>query len=360
MNINLQAPANPLGYGVAGIQLALALNRLGHEVAWWFIGPSYYDDCYAPLIERMTRNQESYDASAPSLRIWHQFDMASRIGHGIHCGMPIFELDELTAREKHHLDALNKIFVCSRWAMGVVNRGLPHRIRDTYVVPLGVEREIFNESVGEPQKGWTTFLNVGKWEVRKGHDILIEAFNQAFTPRDRVRLWMMNYNTHLPAETNQEWQAKYTNTKMGKQVSFLPRVQSARDVAKIMGDADCGVFPARAEGWNLELLEMMSMGKQVIATDYSAHTEYCTNDNAHLIKVTDLEPAQDGLWFHGEGQWAKFGDSQMEQLVHYMRLVHKEHAKIYNIAGVETAKKFSWKAAAERLVKCLEMPSTDY
>ena len=54
-----------------------------------------------------------------------------------------------------------------------------------------------------------------------------------------------------------------------------------------MSQVDCGVFPSRAEGRNLELLEMMSAGKHVITTDYSAHTEFCTKDNAGLVPITD-------------------------------------------------------------------------
>jgi glycosyltransferase involved in cell wall biosynthesis len=169
---------------------------------------------------------------------------------------------------------------------------------------------------------------------------------------------MMNYNTHLSAEDNEAWQQRYATTKMGKQVSFLPRVKSTLEVAKVMGDVDCGVFPARAEGWNLELLEMMSMGKQVIATDYSAHTQYCNADNCKLISIDELEDAKDGVWFSGEGQWAKFGDNQMEQLIHHMRQVHA--SKALNVAGIETAKRFSWKAAAERVVQCIQMDGTDY
>ena len=54
--------------------------------------------------------------------------------------------------------------------------------------------------------------------------------------------------------------------------------------------ADCGLFPARAEGWNLELLEMMACGKQVIATNYSAHTEFCTKENSILIESDENIP----------------------------------------------------------------------
>lgn len=361
MNINLQGPCNQLGYGVATTQLALSLDELGHNIAWWFIGPHEFDDCYKFQIDKMIRNQELFQYNAPSIKIWHQFDLASRIGTGIHCGMPIFELDRLTQREAHHLNSLDKIFVCSHWAMDVVNHTLPRRSADTYVIPLGVNRSIFNETIGSPQPGWTTFLAVGKWEVRKGHDVLIEAFNKAFTPRDRVRLWMMTHNPLISDELNKEWENKYKNTKMGAQISFIPREQSQSGVAAIMGDANCGVFPAKAEGWNLELLEMMSMGKHVIATNYSAHTEFCDKDNCRLIEVDEMEEANDGMWFNGEGQWAKFGESQIEQLINHMRQVHRDikEGKILNNKGISTAERFSWTNSANRLIKCIEMDRSD-
>ena len=68
-----------------------------------------------------------------------------------------------------------------------------------------------------------------------------------------------------------------------------------------MSQTDCGVFPARAEGWNLELLEMMSCGKNVIATNYSSHTEFCNSENCMLVETTELEDAHDGKWFRGQG-----------------------------------------------------------
>ena len=63
-----------------------------------------------------------------------------------------------------------------------------------------------------------------------------------------------------------------------------------------MAGADCGVFLSRAEGWNLGLLEMMAMGKPVITTNYSGHTEFATPANALLVEVPEVEPAKDGVF----------------------------------------------------------------
>ncbi len=122
-----------------------------------------------------------------------------------------------------------------------------------------------------------------------------------------------------------------------------------------MSKTDCGVFPSRGEGWNLEVLEMMACGKTIITTDYSAHTEFCTKDNSLLVTIKDLEMAYDGKWFHGQrGRWAKIGKEQVEQISKYMQHVHdlKSNGKLMrNEGGVATSKKFTWDYSADRILK---------
>ena len=124
-----------------------------------------------------------------------------------------------------------------------------------------------------------------------------------------------------------------------------------------MTQTDCGVFPARAEGWNLELLEMMSCGKQVIATNYSAHTEFCNDENCYLVNTDEKEDANDGFWFRGQGQWASIKEEQIDSLAEHMRDVHdkkKNDDLSINQAGIDTAKKFSWKNSAQKIIEAIE------
>ena len=64
-----------------------------------------------------------------------------------------------------------------------------------HVIPLGVDRGIFTETVSNRSE--TIFFNCGKWEFRKGHDFIVEAFNEAFEPSDDVELWLMCDNPFL-------------------------------------------------------------------------------------------------------------------------------------------------------------------
>lgn len=283
---------------------------------------------------------------ANCLRIYHQFSLAERIGRGKLIGFPIFELDKFNSRELHHLSYPDEICVCSKWAANIIKDQVK---RESHVVPLGVNTEIFKPA--EPRSDSTyVFLNIGKWEYRKGHDLITKAFNYAFGQYDDVELWMMNHNPFLKPHQVQDWENLYKNTKLGDKIRFQTRVSTHHEVSKIMEQACCGLFPARAEGWNLELLEMMAVNRPVITTNYSAHTEFCNKDNSYLLEVTETEPAEDGIWFHKQGNWAKLTQNHIKALAEFMRHCYTKDIRT-NQHGIETAKKFSWENTYNELSK---------
>lgn len=360
-NINLSCPINQLGYGVTGLNIAKALHELKHSVALYVIGNLDAPESYHEALKQMISNSKMPDWNAPSLRIWHQHDMAQFVGNGDKYGFPIFELDTFMDLEKHHLSYLDYWLVTSEWSKSIIVdqlksvRGEDEVNEKTSVIPLGVDRSIFRESVSHRKE--TIFYNCGKWEIRKGHDILIKAFDEAFNEDDSVELWMMCDNPFYSEEENFKWERLYRTSKLGEKVRIIPRQKTQEEVYNIMSQTDCGVFPSRAEGWNLELLEMMSCGKSVIATNYSSHTEFCNSDNCMLIETPEREKAMDGKWFRGQGDWAKIEEAQITELAQRMREVHekkKEDSLNINQAGVDTAKKFSWESSAKKILETIE------
>ncbi len=365
--LRLTAPINSLGYGVAGYNIFKELFKINSSTALYPISkPEFVDD---DILQGMrNRNNKNNWTAQPSVKIWHQNDVHTHIGKGLHVGFPIFELTEFNEEEKMSMSHCDKLFVCSQWAKDVVMDQCPpisyrgitfERFVDeerVHVVPLGVDAELFQPHISK--RDATIFFNCGKWEKRKGHDVLLECFNTAFEPTDNVELWMMCENPFI-GEMNQQWVDLYKNSPMGSKIRIIPRQQTHKDVYNIMKQADCGVFPARAEGWNLELLEMMACGKHVIATNYSAHTEFCNKDNCHLVEINKLEEAHDGVFFSGKlGKWASYNQSAKDQLIHHLRVVHKLkslHGCISNPEGIKTARKFSWKNSARELLNGLEL-----
>ena len=109
----------------------------------------------------------------------------------------------------------------------------------------------------------------------------------------------------------------------------------------------------------LPILEMMACGKQIVTTDYSGNTEFCTKDNSLLVDIKELEDAHDFImpqWFHGQGQWASIGMDQFDQFVYNMQSIHNKKQNrdnLFNRNGVETAKNFSWENSAKTIVQHL-------
>lgn len=379
MSINITCPVNQLGYGVVSLNILKALDAIGAEPAAWFLGPVEAPPEDHELLNRLSQRTQAYSNTAPSLRIYHQFDLAQHVGWGVHIGFPIFELTRFKTNELHHLGSQDGLVVCSQWAKQVLkNADWRFMDKDIFVVPLGVDRDIFRpQQVFEQgqisHELQTRFFNCGKWEYRKGHDVLCEAFNKAFEPNDNVALFLNCHNPCFQDQQkylayNKQWTDYYKNSKLGDKISISPsRLPRQQQVAELMRSMDCGVFPARAEGWNLELSEMLAMGKHVIATNYSAHTEFCTGGAARLVEPShdaegmQLEDAHDGIWFNADdpewrgtpGQWLRFGDDQMDQLVEHLRTVHrhKQEGNLgVNQAGIDAMAPFTWKATASKLV----------
>ena len=355
MNINIVAPINQLGYGISSLNIVKTLSD-NNDISLFMIGqPQVTNQNDADIISKCIKNSHFFDVNAPCIKIWHQHDMAQFAGRGKRIGFPIFELDKFNELEKHQLSTLDNIFVCSEWAKKVILNHIKISPKDVHVIPLGVDLSIF-KPCSMPSNSTTKFFNCGKWEIRKGHDVLVELFNSAFDEEDNVELHMMCENPFLSQSEQNEWINLYKKSKLGSKIHIIPRQNTQEEVYNIMTQMHCGIFPARAEGWNLELLEMLSCGKHVITTDFSAHTEFCNKDNALLIPISETEVAYDGKWFHGQGNWAKFDDNAKEIAISYMKNLHKlntENSLTINNIGIETAKKFSWNNTGRAILNAI-------
>lgn len=353
--INIISPIGYTGYGVAGLNIVKELSKT-HEVSLFQKGnPTVDNQEDADIVQKAILNQNVFDGIAPCLKIWHQFDLAEHIGSGKYLGFPFFELNSFNEKEITHVRCPDVVLSTSRWAADIVNS---YRYDHSPVVPLGVDPSIFHLGRIGRKKPRNSFviLNVGKWEHRKGHDILVEIFNKAFTPKDNVELWLAPHNPFLNETQIKEWQSLYLTSDLGNKVWIAPRLQTHHDVADLMGMADIGIFPSRAEGWNLELLEMMALGKPVIATNYSAHTEYVDKDNCMLIEIEKNESAHDGVWFFGQGEWAYIGETQIEQAVSQLRRAYKtfrEDGILTNLNGVATGQRYTWEHTANKIREVL-------
>ena len=359
-DLNLIANVSYTGYGQVGFNILKELSKKEWNVSLFQKGRhNRTSPKEIKWIHFAEGRAEYFEYEAPCVSVWHQFDLAHRVGNGKYIAWPIFELDTFNEKERHHLNYPDELIVCSEWAKQVCESNSID-VDKIHVVPLGIDPNIFSSALYKQRekKDKTVFINAGKWEIRKGHDLLCGIFNKAFKETDNVELWMMPYTPLISKEEMAEWITMYMNSPLGRanKIKIFNWQQSSENVAEIMSNADCGVFLGRGEGFNLEALELLALGKHLIITDYSAHTEFCRKENAMLIDIDGVEPAYDGKWFFEQGNWATIGEKQIEQCVDYMREVYEKNMRpgVYvNDEGIKTGQMYTWENAAKKVEKIL-------
>lgn len=347
MNLQLNCPIGYTGYGYASLNILKVLVQ-HNNISLFPIGqPNVDNEEDSILVKKAISNGISTPYDATCVKIWHQFDLMSRIGKGKYVAFPFFEIDTMSTLEQYNLNFPDTILVSCNWAKNIL---LNNKIKQTIeIVPLGVDTGVFSPKNIKKNNDQYIFCTIGKWEKRKNHDTIIECFNKAFELNDKVELWLVTHNPFLSTEEEKYWLNLVSSSKLNNKIKVFPRLPSHSHIAEVISYSDCGIYISRGEGWNMELLETMAMNKPVITSNYSAHTEYCNVDNSFMVSIDTVESAHDNKWFFGQGNWAKFDQAQKDQTIEHMRHVYKNHVST-NPEGLKTAQTYSWENTAKKLL----------
>ena len=349
---NLMMPINTTSYGIVGYNIAKNWDEEFSLFPIYSMKDIYVEkDGEVDFIKNAITNSDAWDSNKPALKLWHQHSMELFPKCSKRVGFPIFELDEFTRKEKHNLLSLDKIIVCSKWAKDIIHSHALLANTNVEVVNLGTDTSLFNDNWQDARKdGPYVFLNIGKLEKRKGHDVLCEMFNRAFSPTDDVALVIYWENHFLSKEEHEKVASMYKSSKMGDKIHIMPRVPKQADVANIIKAAQAYISPARAEGWNMPLYDAIACNKPVITTNCTAHTEYCNKSNSFLVDASETEIAHDGLFFKQYvGSWHKITNKQIDEFAEYLRHCYKN-----DITRMQKTEVNTWKNVAQNLKNSLQ------
>jgi glycosyltransferase involved in cell wall biosynthesis len=125
------------------------------------------------------------------------------------------------------------------------------------------------------------FLHVSSGFPRKGVDVLLEAWGQAFTADDAVELVIKTFrNVHNSIEARcKDFQAQHPK---GAPIVLINRNLDQEEMHDLYARADALVCPTRGEGFGLPLAEALTLGKPVITTAYGGQSDFCTPETSWL------------------------------------------------------------------------------
>lgn len=150
------------------------------------------------------------------------------------------------------------------------------------VIPNIVDTSSFSFIKKEKTNDNFIFVSIGGLIKRKGMDLLIQAFYEAFRNKKEVSLYIYGEG---PERKNLENLINKLN--LSKQV-FLMGQKERKIIAKKMQESDCFVLASKLETFGVVYIEAMATGLPVIATECGGPEDFVDDNNGLLIPVDDL------------------------------------------------------------------------
>jgi glycosyltransferase involved in cell wall biosynthesis len=167
-----------------------------------------------------------------------------------------------------------------------------------------------------------TFLHISSAFPRKGIDVLLDAFGQAFTRKDQVKLIIKTFpNPHNNiVDLLATFKKEFPNHA---EIVLINQDSTTQDILVLYAQADCLVSPSRGEGFGLPMYEALTFGIPVIATNWGGHTDFVSSETGLLI---DFEYAPSGS--HLGSNNSAWAEPKVESLIECMREMQNNPKRI--------------------------------
>jgi glycosyltransferase involved in cell wall biosynthesis len=258
----------------------------------------------------------------------------------------------------------------SSWCREILRQ---HGLADVRTVVQGVDPTIFRPVEGGREFFADRFVvfSGGKFELRKGQDLVIAAFKILQERHEDVLLVTSWFN---------QWPATMRTMRASPYIRFEPPsgtveyrtlvegvlaangIDASRAIhlglmqnslmARIYRNSDVGLFPNRCEGGtNLVLMEYMACGGPAIATFASGHQDILSDENSLPLRRLRQATVRDGddppkVWHNAD----------LEEIVEKLEWAYQNRQKLAEL-GARAAKdmtRFTWAATALGFLELLQ------
>ena len=195
------------------------------------------------------------------------------------------------------------------------------------------------------------FLHVSSCFPRKGIDVLLAAYGEAFDASDDVSLIIKTFkNPHNNIEELLK-QHQYKNPKY-PHVIIINEDLSNSELKNLYLSSDVLVAPSRGEGFGLPIAEAMLLDLPVITTGWGGQTDFCNVNNSWLI---DYEFTSASSHFDlGMSYWAEPSCDHLKELMQDIFKMKRDDLTLKIAQAKQDIKKYSWQDMALKNVRFSE------
>ncbi len=277
-------------------------------------------------------------------------------------GYTFFE-NELTRKSIQNARQFDLVLAGSSWCR---DRMLEKGISNCDVLIQGIDPDLFYPIESKPPQDRFVIFSGGKFELRKGQDLVLRAvqilqnkYPDVYLVNCWYNLWpqsvqQMTFSPYISFSYrgNDPWintmERTYRENGLDADRIFTLDLLPQHAQREMFSQTHVGVFPNRCEGGtNLVLMEYMACAKPVIAAFATGQKDILSEDNALLLRqLKDMEIL--------DGRGARIGrwqDPSLDELVAQLEYAYHHRESIDGIgrrAGGDL-QHFTWKHCAERL-----------
>jgi len=289
-------------------------------------------------------------------------------------GYCFFEMD-LINESISNMRSFNHLFCGSTFNQKVLAY---YNCFHTSVLIQGVDHKIFNAVPPRKEDGKFIIFSGGKFEYRKGQDLVLAAFRELmhkYKDMYLVTVWenlwsssieTMRHSHHISLNgTGATWSEAMTllcenNGIPADRVTHYP-ICPQEVISEIMENTDIGIFPNRCEGGtNLMLMEYMAKGRPVIASYNTGHKDILAEDgtNAILLRYNRLNSFKP---FSNSNVNVHWNELNLDELISNLEwaYLHRDDLKKYGSKAAETMKQLTWESSANHILNVMMDPKID-
>ena len=209
-----------------------------------------------------------------------------------------FEADRIPEHWLPHLQPFDEVWVISNHNRDAFIRSgvAPEKIR---VVPSFLDTNRYcpnGPKIGLDSKfnDRFVFLSVLDWQLRKGWDLLLRAYCEAFTVDDDCGLILKISRSHGIAMSDVISQAEEVIYGLGESlqkrfdIEIIDDPYTSEQMCQLYRAVDAFVLPSRGEGWGRPYMEAMATGLPVIGTAASGNIDFMNQNNSVLISAQSV------------------------------------------------------------------------
>lgn len=192
------------------------------------------------------------------------------------------------------------------------------------------------------------FLHISTAKMRKGVDVLIKAYFSEFTKNDDVVLIIKSF----PGPDNMvDNLLNELRTADSPEVLHINNPNLTKtELASLIKQSDCSVYPSRAEGFGLPILESMYLEVPVIATNYSGYLDFFDDSVGWPIDYK-LEYANDSEFANIGAKWAEPDQSHLQRLMRKQFEMDPEEKSEKVKKAKSKADSITWENSAKKTIE---------